>query len=167
MATTRILELLLMAFMLFLLESCSIHWTEKQKQEFAQKCSQSDTADHFVFMVTGFNYTEVGNIAVHRIHDGQVIDSFYVHADRNSFDSIRTRYSVTVDKPIYIKDSYYFIMPGQKPFVLSDMKMIMQAQFPKFSNGYGCVMGDYKIDGARFQKNANPDFVKRGFKFDL
>ncbi len=29
-----------------------------------------------------------------------------------------------------------------------------------FSEGYGCEMGDYKIDGIRFELNANPDFVK-------
>jgi len=118
-------------------------------------------------MLTGFKYEEVKNIAVHRIHNSSVVDSFYVHADKNSFDSLRTRYTASIDKPIYIKDTYQFIIPGQKPFVLSDMKMIMWAQFTMFSEGYGCVMGDYKIDGERFEHNANPDFTKRGFELHL
>ena len=153
--------------MLTFLESCSTRWTDKQKKEFAQKCSQTDTADNLVFMLTGFKYEEVENIAVHRIHNGFVIDSFYVHADKNSFDSLRSRYTASIDKPIYTKDTYQFIIPGQKPFVLSNMKMIMWAEFTMFSEGYGCVMGDYKIDSIHFEHDVNPDFVKRGFKLEL
>ncbi len=65
------------------------------------------------------------------------------------------------------RHTYYFIIPGQKLFVLSDMKMIMWAQFTMFSEGYGCVIGAYKIDAVSFGHNANPDFVKRGFKLEL
>jgi hypothetical protein len=29
------------------------------------------------------------------------------------------------------------------------------------SEGWGCVMGDYTIDGVRFEHKANPTFIKR------
>jgi len=66
---------------------------------------------------------------------------------------------------LYIKDSFQFVVKRYKPFVLSDMKMIMWAQYSMYSEGYGCVMGDYKINGVQFKHNSSPDFVKEGFKF--
>ena len=43
--------------------------------------------------------------------------------------------------------------------------MMIWPQFTMLSEGYGCVMGDYTINGHRFEHNANPDFVKEGFRF--
>ena len=64
----------------------------------------------------------------------------------------------------HIKDTNYLSKQRQKPIGLTDMKMIMRHKIMMFSEGYGCVTGDYKIDDVRYEKNANPDFVKRGFK---
>jgi hypothetical protein len=139
-------------------------WTEKQKQAFAQKCSQTDTVDNLTFMLTGFEYNEIKNVGVRQIHNGHIIDSFYVHPHQDSFDSSRTRYSARIDRPINVKDTYQFLIPGYNPFILSDMKMIMWDE-STYSEYYGCVMGDYQIDGVRFEDDANPDFIKKGFRF--
>jgi hypothetical protein len=44
------------------------------------------------------------------------------------------------------------------------MKMIMWPQFTMYDENYGCEMGDYKINGVKFEHNTNPDFIKKGFK---
>ena len=139
-------------------------WTEKQKEEFAEKCSKTDTVGGLTFFLTGFSYDEIKNVMVKQIHNGQTVDSFYVQPDKKIDDSLRTRYLAYINKPLYIKDTFLFIIQGQEPFILSDMKMIMRAQFTMFSEGYGCEMGDYKINGVRFE-DCNPDFMKKGFKF--
>jgi hypothetical protein len=159
--------LLTITFAFICLVSCRTYtrWTEKQKAEFADKCSKTDTANGLNFSLTGFTYDEIENVLIRQIHKGQTVDSFYVHPTKDSFDSLRTRYLAYIDKPLYIKDTFAFIVKGYKPFILTDMKMIMWAQFTMFSEGYGCVMGDYKINGNRFDHSANPDFVKEGFKF--
>jgi hypothetical protein len=152
-------------FVFFISCTTHTHWTKKQKIEFAEKCSKTDSTDGLNFSLTGFSYNEVKEIVVRQIHQGQIVDSFYVYPNKNSFDSLRTRYSIYIDKSLYIKDTFQFIVPKYPPFILSDMKMIVWPQFSMFSEGYGCVMGDYKIDGIRFDHNANPDFIKKGFKF--
>jgi hypothetical protein len=150
---------------LALISSCTTRWTEKQKRAFAENCSKTDTIDGLTFSLTGFTYDEIKNVMIKQIHNGQVVDSFYIQANKNIYDSLRTRYIASIDKPLYIKDTFQFEIHGQAPYILSDMKMIMWAQFTMFSEGYGCIMGDYKINGVRFEHSANPDFIKKGFKY--
>ncbi len=147
--------------------SCRMHtrWTEKQRAEFAEECSSTDAVKDLAVSFTGFAYNEIQQITVKQIHREKIIDSFYLHPDTNSFDSLRLRYSARINRSLYIKDTFKIIVKGYPPFMLSDMKMIMWEQFTMFSEGYGCVMGDYKIDGVRFEHNASPDFKKRGFKY--
>ena len=161
----KVLSTIIFVFVFII--GCTTHtrWTEKQKKEFAEKCSKTDTANGLNFSLTGFSYAEIQNVVIRQIHSGQIIDSFFVHPDKNSLDSLRTRYSAYTDRPLYIKDTFQVIIQGHDPFVLSDMKMIMWEQFSMSSESYGCVMGDYKINGIRFEHNANPDFIKKGFKF--
>ena len=160
-----ILIILISLFTLFIIYWTNTHWTEKQKNEFSENCSNTETINDLSFSFTGFSYNEIENVKVNQIHGGKIIDSFYVQPNKNTFDSIRTRYWASSTKLFYIKDTYQFIIKGNPPFILSDMKMIMWSQFTMFSEGYGCVMGDYKINGVRFSYDANPDFIKNGFKF--
>ena len=166
--TLRIMKFkLTILFVVTALLSCKTHtrWTEKQKKEFAEKCSKTDTADGLNFYITGFSYDEIENILVRQIHNGQIADSFFVRPNKNSFDKIRTTCSAYIDKPFYIRDTLQFIIPGQDTFFLSEMKMIMWSQFTMYEENYGCVMGDYKINGVRFEHDANPVFIKKGFKY--
>jgi hypothetical protein len=41
------------------------------------------------------------------------------------------------------------------------MKMITWSQWTMSSEGYGCVMGDFSIDGIKHKHEGNPVFVKR------
>ena len=67
-------------------------------------------------------------------------------------------------KGYFFTVSYQFLIKEHEPFVLSDMKIIMKAQFTMYSEGYGCTLGEYKINGI-IKDGANPDFRKKGFKF--
>ncbi len=149
---------------LALTTGCMHRWTEKQRKEFSEECSKTDTIDGLTFFLTGFTYDEIENIMIKQIHNGQVVDSFYVYPNKNTYDSLRTRYSAHIEKSLYIKDTFQFVVQGHDPFILSDMKMIMWAQYTMLSEGWGCVMGDYKIDGVRFEHDTAPDFRKKSFK---
>jgi hypothetical protein len=77
--------LLTILFVVIALLSCNTHtsWTEKQIKEFAEKCSKTDTAVGLSFYITGFSYSEIENILVRQIHNGQIADSFIVWPDKN------------------------------------------------------------------------------------
>lgn len=160
----KILSFIIVVFVFFI--SCrDTDWTEKRKRDFEEKCTKTDTVNGLNCSLTGFDYDEIENVEVLQIHNGQIVDSFYVQPNKNSFDPIRKRYSANIDKPLCIKDTFQFIIKGCDTFILSGMRMIMWEQFTMMSESYGCVMGDYQINGVRFEHNANPDFIKKGSKF--
>jgi hypothetical protein len=160
----KVLSAILFSIVILFIESCSRRWTVKEKQEFAQKCSLTDSVQNLALELTGFKQNEIENIIVREMHNGKIIDSFFIHPDKNRFDSLRTRSVAWIEHTIYIKDSYQIVISENQSFILSDMKIVMWPEYTMFSEGYGCEMGDYKIDGIRFEHNANPDFVKKGWK---
>ncbi|XZF14445.1 hypothetical protein ACTHGU_21895 [Chitinophagaceae bacterium MMS25-I14] len=159
----KILILLLPCFTM-LLQGCFSYWTEKEKADFAAKCAATDSVADFSFTVTGFTYEQVKTVLVYHIRNQMIIDSFYVHPDIRNYDSLRDRYWVSVDQAIYVKDTYQFVIPGQKPFLLSGMKMVMWPQWTMMSEGYGCRMKGYSVNGEKYE-DGGPDFIKKGYSY--
>lgn len=161
----RILKIITVVSLLtFSLTSCfNTSWTEEQSKEFETKCSQTDTFNNVVFQFRGFDNSEFDSIWVKEYKDSTLVDSFrvFVWPSQNPYDKERKERSATIERTMNIKNKYHFLLPGQKPYELANMKMIMWAQYTMTSEGWGCVMGDYTIDGVRFEHNANPTFIKR------
>jgi hypothetical protein len=151
-------------FLTILNASCDNNWTDKKRKDFAYNCSLIDTIPNLDCSVTGFKYSEINPILVQRINNGLIIDTFNIFASKSGFDSLRSRYYVYIPRVLLLKDTYRFILKCGQSFKLSEMKMVMWPQYSMFSEGYGCVMGDYKIDDVRFENQTNPDFIKPGFK---
>ncbi|MFV0539871.1 MAG: hypothetical protein ACK5MZ_01355 [Aestuariibaculum sp.] len=151
---------------LLMFQSCFQKWSESELKEFEINCSKTDTVDGISISFTGFDYSEIAACEILRIHNGNVVDTLFAEIYIRSYDSIRNRYHASINKTLFIKDSYRVELPSHK-FVLSDMKMVMWPQFTMFSEGYGCEMGDYKIDGKRFEHSANPDFIKKDYEFNF
>lgn len=133
--------------------------------EFADSCSKTNSFVGLNFTLTGFSYPEITELKVKQIRQGLVVDSFLINPNKSSFDSARSRYSAYIDRTLLLSDSYKFLLNNGDSFLLSDMKMIVWSQFSMDAEGYGCVMGDYKINGATFKGQPNVDFIKSGFKF--
>ncbi|WP_294821040.1 hypothetical protein, partial [uncultured Flavobacterium sp.] len=116
-----------------------------------------------VFIFRGFEDKAFDSVTVVEYKGNLPIDTFKMYVwpanrDYRGNDKVR---SGTADRQMNVDYAYHFLVPGQAPYVLSDMKMVMWSQYTMFSEGYGCVMGDYTIDGMRFEHNGNPEFVKR------
>lgn len=150
---------------LFLFVSCFSRWSDKEKKEFECNCNKTEHFDNLLGSVTGYKFTSNDSILVVHCCKNITVDSFYIKPEMSSYDDSRCRYSIWIKKRFYTKDIYKFIISPTDTFILSDMKMIMWAQWTQTSDNYGCIMGDYKINGIRFAHNGNPDFKKKGFKF--
>jgi hypothetical protein len=140
---------------------CFGRWTEKQKSDFAARCARTTAVDGLVVELTGFDFERVRAVRVEEVRDGRTIGSFEIHADASGYDPLRRRYLADVDRALDVRDEYRFRVPGEAPYVLSRMKMVVWPQRSMTSEDYGCVMGDYTLDGVRFQRDANPDLVAR------
>ena len=143
------------------LQSCFHHWSAEEKKNFQTKCEQTDTVSYLTFSLTGFTYSEVDTIMIKEVQEKKIIDSFYVQIPASSFDKARNRYWGRIERPLKIKNSYQFCIQNHLPYELTNMKMMMWPQWTMTSEGYGCVIGEYAIDGVKFEKNASPDFVNR------
>lgn len=136
-------------------------WTKEQRKEFENNCSQTDTFNNVVFQFRGFDNNEFDSIWVKEYNDTILLDSFRVFVCPAQSHKERKERFATIERTMNINYKYHFIMPGQKPYELANMKMIMWVQYTMTSEGWGCIMGDYTIDGVRFEQNASPTFIKR------
>ena len=155
---------LLLTILLVLTSAHTCHtyrrWTEKEKKDFAEKCSQTDTCDGLGMIFTGFDFPEIEDVLVRQIHNKKVVDTFYIHPYKSSNDKLGIRYPGNTDRKLYMKYTFQFITEGEDTFQLTDMKMAVESRFTMFEENYGCIMDDYKIDGVRFEKLV-VEFVKK------
>src|SRR5688572_6717508 len=105
-------------------------WTLKQREEFETECSRTDTFNNVVFRFQGFADNEFDSILVKEYKDEILLDSFkiFVSADQGH-DKERKDRNSTINRTMNIKHEYHFMVPGQKPYELANMKMIMWAQY--------------------------------------
>ncbi len=136
-------------------------WTDRQKDAFKTLCSQTETFNKLCICFIGFNSDEFDSVLVNEYKDHELINSFkvYVFPSQSPDEKTHKERWGTIWQNMNINYRYVFIVPKQKPWELKNMKMIMRAHFTMNSEGYGCDMFDYTIDGIRF-KNGNPIFHK-------
>lgn len=151
---------------LLVLQSCFQKWSESELKEFEINCAKTNTIDGLGISFTGFDYSEIAACKILRIHDGNVVDTLFAEIYFRGYDSIQDGYHASINKTLFINDSYRVELPSQK-FILSDIKMVMWPQFTMFSEDYGCEMGSYRIDGKKFEHSANPNFIKKDYQFNF
>jgi len=161
------ITLLMSSILLLIISgSCNTKWSEAKKQDFEKQCMQTDTINDLNIAFIGFNYDEIEKTVIKRIHKGVVVDSFNITVNINSHDPKRNQYWAYIEKTVHLRDIYHIIVPNQQTFILSNMRMVMWPQFTMFSEGYGCRLGEYRIDSEKFEYNSNPHFIKKGYQFE-
>jgi len=150
--------------LLIILTCCgNSQWSDEKRKKFETECSQTQTFNNVIFQFRGFDNNEFDSIMVKEYNGSTISDSFkiFVSPAQSPSEKERKERSATISREMNIKYNYQFIIPGQEPYVLANMKMIMWAQYTMNSEGWGCVMGNYTIDGIKFEHDANPTFTKR------
>lgn len=106
---------------LLLMTGCFNHWSEEERHEFEATCAQTKTFNNEVFLFRGFKNSELDSVQVKEYDGEKILDSFkfYVWPAR---DENETR-SGHIERPMNINYNYHFIIPSQKPYILSDMKI--------------------------------------------
>jgi hypothetical protein len=91
---------------------------------------------------------------------GQLLDSFKIFVETKSSPTVKLRDS-HIKREFNINHNYQFFISNQNTITLANMKMIMRPKFSSFTEGYRCEMGDFTIDGVRYQKEDHPRFTKK------
>ncbi|MFP9098880.1 hypothetical protein ACLI09_07490 [Flavobacterium sp. RHBU_24] len=146
----------------------SHRWTETEREEFRLKCESTTTFVPESILFSGFSYNEIDIIKVVEREGTMAIDTFYIYTNKeiHGGDTLRNKLWADVDRPFALKNTYDFYLEKSKPYTLTDMEMVMWSQYTMFSEGYGCVMGNFTVDGKRFEQTGNIEFTKRGFTYN-
>jgi len=91
-----------------------------------------------------------------------LLDSFavFVHQAISPYDEKEKNRSASILRTMNINYRYEFIVAGQKPYELKDMKMTVWPEETANSDGYGCIMGDFTLDNVKFKDTGNPRIIK-------
>lgn len=135
-------------------------WTEEQRQAFKNQCAQTTVVSDLIVQFRGFDNSEFDTVQVKVYKDSTLTDVFSLFVEPSLNPEAKTRIA-KINRPLDLSSRYLFVLKGQQPYELANMKMVMWAQFTMNSEGYGCVMGDYTLDGVHFEHSANPTFRKR------
>ena len=151
----------------FLQTSCSNsnyeHWTEERIKNFQKICSETDTFNNIVILFRGFDNSEFDSVLMKEYNDTLLVDSFriFVWPAESPYDKREKKRWTAIERTMNINNRYEFIVSGQKPYELKNMKMVIWSQDTENSNGYGCEMGDFTLDGVEFKQVGNPTILKR------
>ncbi len=149
----------LAAVILLITTACNHKWTEQERKNFETKCAKTDSVHDMVVNFKGFENSDFDSVVVRELDGTVLADSFKLFVSP-SYEAGGTR-SAHIERPLCLKQGYQFVVRGQKPYELANMKIVMWAQYTMSSEGWGCVMGDYSIDGKHFEHDANQTFEKR------
>jgi hypothetical protein len=142
---------------------CFHRWTEKEKKEFECTCEKTDTFQINPIEFVGFENNEFDSVLVKEFRDTILLDIFkiYVSKAEDPWGKEHKRRSGSANRTMHTKYLYEFVIPGYRSYILSDMKMIMWPQWSQTSENYGCVMGDFTLDGKQFHHCGNVCIEKR------
>ncbi|MTH15596.1 hypothetical protein [Flavobacterium sp. LC2016-01] len=154
--------------LLLSLISCNklYEWTEKERQDFKTKCSQTIYFIPDPISFTGFEFDEIDSIKVIEKSNLKKISTFFIYLDKeNNLNRPEYKtYWTHIEKNLNVNHSYEFYLGKDKPYILNNMEMIMWAQYTMKGEGWGCEMGNFTIDNQKFEHVGNINFTKRGFK---
>ncbi|MBN8675372.1 MAG: hypothetical protein J0L56_14675 [Chitinophagales bacterium] len=152
---------------LLLSTSCSNstydHWTEEEINAFTKECAETDTITNLHIVLRGFENSEFDSILIKEYKNTVLIDSFKVLAwpTESSSDKIEKQRSAAVFRAMNINYRYELIIPGQQPYELKEMKIMIHSAETENSDGYICEMRAFTLDGVRFIDDGNPVLLKR------
>lgn len=152
-------------FVFLIGSSCNQHhsWTEKERKDFECNCAKTATFNNLSLVFSGFESNEFDSVLVKEYNNMILLDSFkfFVFPSQDPLEKENKTRSGTISRTMNVKYTYQFIIPGQKPYELANMKMVVWSQWTMNSEGYGCVMGDFSLDGVKFEHVGNPEIKKR------
>jgi len=103
------------------------------------------------------NPEKIKNVKVNRIKDERIIESFEIKPNSPS---------IWIDRDFYTHDTYEFIIDGEKPFVLTDVKTRLNFHCPMLFGECDIVCGidKGKMNGEPYDRVDGIFLQKEGYK---
>jgi hypothetical protein len=148
---TIVCKTALLAFVAaFLVSGCFLRYSEEERADIQAKCENRATISRLHVMFIGFAYAQMERIEVKAVRAGEIVDSFTLYPDIDRDENGNVTAWMDIFREFTLSDEYHFTVPGARTFVLTNMKMGLWPQFTMLSEGYGCVVRAYTVDGKNY-----------------
>lgn len=145
---------LLLLIIFFYYSGCSASQNEIDQMRY--KCEQKGIINPFNIDLLFPNEEKIKKISITRIQAGKVLESIEI--------PLKDPY-IWLHKDFYTHDTCTFIIDGEKPFVLSNVKTKLQTHCTWQGCDYPCAIISAKINGKPFVGNGNGiRLQKEGYK---
>ena len=163
--TNKITFTLLLLTTMCLLTNCYFKspWTTEEKLQFENECLSTTTLDYLPIELKGFDDGEFDSILVKEFKDNIIIDSFKVairKAGTPDEKSKKIRWA-SINRTFNLKYLYKFIIPGQEPYELTNMKMAVTNEYTMQGEGHGCRLDQVTINGKQSERGRTMTFEKK------
>ena len=114
--------------------------SEEEVNQKQRMCEHEGIINPFRIDLSFPNVNNITKVQVNRIKKGVIVESF---------DASLNGYTTWVKKDFYTHDTYEFIIDGEKPFVLSNVKTKLQTHCTWQGCNYPCEIIDATINRKR------------------
>lgn len=138
-------------------------WTTEEKKQFENECLSTTTIDYLGIELKGFADEDFDSILVKEFNDNLVLDSFKVairKAGTPDEKSNKIRWA-SINRIFNLKYLYKFIIPGQEPYELTNMKMAVTDEYTMQGEGHGCRLDQFTINGKTSERGVTMTFEKK------
>jgi hypothetical protein len=153
-----------LAFITFvlILSGCAgfSRWTEKEREAFRIKCSETIYFDANPIIFAGFDPEEIDTVVVIEKSNSSIIDTFIMDSPVRISNQDNRYWTKPLTK-FNVNHKYEFYIGNDKSYVLDNMEMSMVPEFTHESEDYGCRMRKFTIDGEVFEGMSEIPIVKR------
>ena len=138
-------------------------WTAEERQKFENECLSETTVDNLSLKLKGFDDVDFDSILVKEFKDDIIIDSFKVSIRKSGTPDDKKnkiRYA-SINRTFNLTHLYKFIISGQEPYELTNMKMAVTNEFTMQGEGHGCRLNEYAINGKQSEQEQTITFEKK------
>ena len=129
-------------------------WTNEERQKFEKECLSTTTVDNLSLKFKGFDDVDFDSILVKEFKENIIIDSFKVSIRKSGTpDDKKNKIRYTsINRVFNLTHLYKFIISGQEPYELTNIKMAVTAEFTMQGEGHGCRLNEYVINGKKAEQ---------------
>lgn len=135
-------------------------WTKEERQAFEEECSNTLKFEPGIILLKYFDREEMDSIKLYEVMGSIKTDSVILYPKELINQRSYLEFTVIPQMTFNTQNKYYFQIGSTEPYILEDMKMIVWPQFTQDEN-WGCVMGDFTMDGEILEHMGNIRINKR------
>lgn len=129
------------------------------REELSARCREAVFVSTSSIALTGFTLEQVSDIEVVEEREGRRVGSYKVQGRPISMAYGEDRFTAALSQPLRTDSSYLFILQGEPTHRLSQLRVALAPHFSMMSEGWGCDLESYVLDGLEY-RDKSPNIIR-------